>query len=215
MPRIALLTACLLSLFYPAVAQTTKRPPVSPKTSGVPIGTFSDPATGVSFSYPSVWKLSRRSQTQPFYESPVILQPDQRPNASVTFSSAGNYYAKTNLAGLSFTYVAIPDSTPEACDKLIAAADTGSSRPPDRIVLDGVSFTHISGGDAGMCHRVAYDVYGTYRDNRCLLFEADTHTLCPGVVDGTRELTAAESKALKRHLNSIVQSLRINAPAPR
>jgi hypothetical protein len=213
MPRISLLAACLLSLFYPAIAQTTKRPAVLPKHAGVP-STFSDPATGVSFSYPSVWKLSRRSPIQPFYETPVILQPDQLPDASVTFSSAGNYYAKTNLSGLSFTYVAMPGSTPEACDKLIAAASV-SAKPPDRILLNGVSFTHIAGGDAGMCHRVAYDVYGTYRDNRCLLFEADTHTLCPGVVDGTRELTATESKALKRHLNSIVQSLWINPPAPR
>jgi hypothetical protein len=203
--------ALLLSLFYPAVAQTTKRAAVPLKTK-VPISSFKDTTNGVSFDYPAVWKLSKRSATQPFYEPPVILQPDRLPEASVTFTSAGNYYAKTNLTGLSFTYAALPDSTRESCDKVLAAISTDSSMASDAVVLNGVSFTHLAGGGAGMCHRVTYNVYGTYRYDRCLLFEADIHTLCPGVVDGTRELTAAESKALKRHLDSVMKSVRIVEP---
>jgi hypothetical protein len=81
---------------------------------------------------------------------------------------------------------------------------------PNTVTISGISYRHIKSGSAGMCHQLDADSYATFHNGRCYLFDAGTHTLCPGVVDGTRELTPTESKALARHLDSIMQSVTIN-----
>jgi hypothetical protein len=62
-----------------------------------------------------------------------------------------------------------------------------------------------------MCHEAKQEVYRTYRNGNCYLFEGDMDTTCSGVVEGHRDLTATETRALMRHLNAIPQSIRFAA----
>ena len=59
-----------------------------------------------------------------------------------------------------------------------------------------------------MCHGAKQEVYRTYRNGNCYLFEGDMERDCFGEVDGQRDLTATETRALMRHLNAIPQSIR-------
>jgi hypothetical protein len=87
-----------------------------------------------------------------------------------------------------------------------------NGKPADPLTINGARFLHIATSDAGMCHQVSREIYGAFRGGSCFLFEAATQTFCPGVVDGTRELMPAETRALARHLDSIVQSITIGPP---
>ena len=205
-PRRLLHAFPLAALATTLAAQTSAAPPAKP----VPMKAYTDRGNGVSFQYPAAWTFSTKGT---FYDSPAAIVPaDSDPQAVVTFNSAGNVYAKTNLAGLDFTYVALPKPSREACLQQAAAATQDDGTTPKPISLNGIVFVHAVRGDAGMCHQVSGDVYATYRAGRCFLFEADTHTICPGVVDGTHALTPAESKALARHLDAIIRTVTINPP---
>jgi hypothetical protein len=87
--------------------------------------------------------------------------------------------------------------------------DDLNGKPLDNVQINGRSFLHISGGEVGLCHQTSSNIYETFSEGRCYLFQSAIHTLCPGVVDGTRELTSAESKALARQLDLIIQSVKI------
>ncbi len=174
----------------------------SPKRAAVPMATYSDPAGDVSFEYPVVWKIDSSAQ---FYIPPFILQSDRKPQVQVVFSPAGNVYAKTTLHGLVFAYVKTRQPSEEAC------AAMAVSPMPDKVetvTINGVSFQHFELEDAAMCHGVKQEVFRTYRGGVCYLFEGDMDTTCLGAVDGQRALTAAETRALMRHLNAIPQSIR-------
>jgi hypothetical protein len=214
MPLRSGIVCLALSCALAAVSQTSARS-ATPKTPSaahdVPTLTYRDPANGVSFRYPAAWTLS---QENTFMEPPGILEsgvpgPRRAATAVATFSSAGNYYAKTNLTGLEFTYVVLPQRSAEECASMANANLMADSDKPNTVTIQGVPFLHIEFADAGMCHERGADIYETYRGGKCFLFEADFHTMCPGVVEGTRALTVDETKALKRHLDGIVQTVRI------
>jgi hypothetical protein len=176
-----------------------------PKPTAVPMATYSDPDGDVSFEYPAVWKIDNSPQ---FYIPTMILMNDRKARMQVVFSPAGNLYAKTTLLGLAFAYVKTQQPSPEAC------AAMAVSPVPDKVTtvtINGVPFQHFEAEDAGMCHQARQEVYRIYRNGNCYLFEGDMDTTCSGVVDGQRDLTATETKALMRHLNAIAQSIRFAA----
>jgi hypothetical protein len=200
----AAIILCLTGIAPVASSQATRNQPVGAK---VPMKVFTDPATGVSFDYPAPWTLTHQAS---FYLSPMILIPDQAAQAIVYFNPAGNLYSKTNLGGLEFTYLALPESNQASCLKSVVQLDP-EAKPPATITINGTEFFHFITGDAGLCHQASRDIYGTYRGRSCLLFEAAFYTICPDPDDGRSELTPAQSKALKRHLDTIVQTIRIGA----
>jgi hypothetical protein len=95
------------AIFVVAIAATAQVPQPDAATAAsapaVPLKTYTDPANSVSFQYPAAWTLSQQGA---FYAPPSIIQPDQPPQAVVSFSPAGSDFSHTNLAGLEFTYVA-------------------------------------------------------------------------------------------------------------
>jgi hypothetical protein len=166
-----------------------------------PMARYTDPDGDVSFDYPVVWKVDKSPQ---FYIPPLILMSDRNPRVQVVFSPGGNLYEKTTLHGLVFAYVKMPQPSPEAC----AAMAVSPTRDKEKtVVINGVSFEHFEMEDAAMCHGVKQEIFRTYRGGVCYLFEGDMDTTCLGAVDGQRELTGTETRALMRHLNAIPQSI--------
>jgi len=165
--------------------------------------TYSDPATGVTFQYPSVWKKVPKPDTM---TQPMILMAGINPVIDFEFSPKGNLYEKTNLVGLDFLYYTAPAANAAACSKIVTDA-AGSDSKPNTKTIHGVAFQHIQTSNSGMCHEMSADIYSIYRNGACYLFEEDFMNVCAGVVDGTRGLSAAETKALQRHLDAITQSI--------
>jgi hypothetical protein len=179
----------------------------SAQTAHVPLSTWTDSSTGVSFQYPVVWqKVAKPEAMTP----PMLFEKGLQPLVDVEFSPKGNVYEKTNLVGLDFLYATTPSATVEACYRL-GEAESGDAKK-ERVTLNGVEYQHAAGGGAATCHEISYDLYSTYRAGMCHLFEEDFMTVCAGVVDGTRGLTPAETKALQGHLDAVMQSVRFSAP---
>jgi hypothetical protein len=176
------------------------------KPPPVPMATYTDPSGDVAFDYPTVWKIDNSTK---FYIAPHILQGGVSPKVQLIFSPVGNIYAKTNLGDLVFLYVKASAHSDEACSRL--ALGTLAAKP-DTVTINGQLFQHVDTGDAGMCHGADQHIYWIRQGGICYLFEGDMHTSCSGAVDGQRDLTKTETRALMRHLNAIPQSIRFPLP---
>lgn len=177
-----------------------------------PLRTYRDPRTEVTFAYPAVWKPAHG----PFdYCTPALFQykPGQPKEAvpvrfAVQFDSvAGTVYDNTELNSLLFLFGVIPHSSPEACSRLV----TDDSRDPStRVMIAGHRFAHGTGGECGLGHGVDAELYTTLRNGNCLVFEEDFFTAATKE-DAHHHLTRPQINALQRHLDAIMQSVRIAA----
>jgi len=165
--------------------------------------TYSDPKTGVTFQYPTVWLPSDKA---PSYLGPSFTSDTAQLRASFTFAANSNLYKKTLLLSLVFSYFIAPTTDAASCLKLAQDA-SGVDLKPKPVVIHGVSYQEVDGSDAGMCHEQSNQIDLTYRDNQCFVFERDFNTECYGADDHKRQLTAAEMKALQHHLDAIMQSV--------
>jgi hypothetical protein len=182
----------------------------------VPTQLYQDLKYGVSFQYPSIW--TRISKDDQGYFGTKILGSspgsDIKFRAAVKFSPSGNYYEKTDLEDLSFTYAVANAASQKACDK-IAASNVDPGDHPRTMDLAGVKFTQIEGGDAGMMQGVSLIVASTYRQGTCFLFEQDEGEIAAKTKPGSRPLTVQEERNLKRHLNAVLASVRFTRPISR
>ena len=84
----------------------------------------------------------------------------------------------------------------------------------EHLTLNGVPFAHLATGEAGMMKTESQEAYATWRSGTCYLFEEQLDEIAKGTDDGkTRDLTAAEMRALRRHLNDILQSVTFSTPS--
>lgn len=179
----------------------------------IPTQMYQDSKYGVSFRYPSIWtRISKDDQG--YFGTKILgssLGSDVEYRAAVKFSPSGNYYEKTDLEYLSFTYAVANAVSQKACDK-IAASNVDPGDHPRTIDLAGVKFTQIEGGDAGMMQSVSLIVASTYRQGTCFLFEQDEGEIAAKTRPGSRPLTALEERNLKRHLDAVLASVRFARP---
>ena len=172
---------------------------------------FRDRPTGVSFRYPSGFTLSRDGGSHP----PLILRTLPKPaqaQAVVQFNPAGNFYAQTNLAALTFAFVSLATSSATDCAaKAMESANAGPG-PEEPVSLfpvriDRRAGRQISGQQEEMCGTVEYTIYATEKKGVCSLFEADFRRACLGVAPGTRGLRDGEIGLLEQHLDAIIQTV--------
>ena len=169
---------------------------------------YRDPAHGVSFQYPSVW---RPASGTGYLGSPDFASVAPTPLVMQQFTSKGTYYAGTVLQALSFSYTVKQHSTQAECASLPGKALGNSADKPISATYNGFRYTEDKGGDAGMCHHLSATVDTVLNGTTCYLFERDTMTGCPYTESRTRPrpLTASEQTALQRHLNAIMDSVQI------
>jgi hypothetical protein len=185
-----------LGLFGAAMACGAQKP--------VPLMTYTDTAHGVSFQYPTAWK--------PMVDASYFgwnFKPDvAKRMASFTFSPKGNLYEKTVLLELVFNYFVMPSASLDEC---VAKAKEGANADgaPKKVQIHGVPFVEVSGVGVGMCHSQTSQMDVAWRGGQCLVFERDFDTECFGADDSKRRLTTPEEKALQRHLDEALQSVRL------
>ena len=166
---------------------------------------FTDPSSGITFRYPAKWSFGVSSG---FYATTSITSRDN-PARGVVFVKASegfNPYPNTNLDGAEFVYANRKASSTAECsaslhgdgDKILAAKAIGN-----------INYVHAQASDAGMCHQTQEDLYATYRNQTCYLFDLAVHTICPGVKDNTRTLTSSEVTQIQSSLEKILSSVEI------
>jgi len=180
-------------------AQTGAAKPAASDT--VPLATYTDPAHGVSFRYPVVWKRVRQLDD---YCQSALFSDKLRPTAAVEFTGGGNYYRNTILGSLDFQYGIVRNSSPATCRKLVDDYASAPDWPASDKMVNSIAFRHVSGGECGLGHGISWELYTTFRNGNCFVFEEDFTTARP---DNARELTPGEMKALLRHLDAIMRSV--------
>jgi hypothetical protein len=170
--------------------------------------TFHDAKYGVTFRYPAQWKSGQAVQ---FYlDSEVLgLNPDggeNDPIGKVGFVvGQSGPYAGTNLNGVQFVFNVIPRSTEEECRKRVEAV---ANKPLLQTTVHGITYSHYSGGDAGLGHGASREIYSSFRDEHCYLFEESIHTVS---MDDPKSLNPAQWKHLRKELDGVMQSVRFES----
>jgi len=169
---------------------------------------FTDPVYGVTFRYPAKWNFGAGNE---FYSPVSIASPDSLPRGVVFFKDdAGfNPYPNTNLSGAEFVFVNRKASSIRECSAL-ALQGEGNAKPLAAKTINNIDYVHTKAENAGMCHQVQEDVYATYRNRTCYLFDLAIHTICAGVKDNTRAITNSELAQVEANLEKILSSVEIS-----
>ena len=179
-------------------------------SASAPMKSYTDEVGGISLHYPALWTFSKISVSY----FPSAIAPNGEPVQAVfSLSPQGNYYEHTTLTGLRFLYRRLKAANRPECDSiLLNNRDIGKL---EHLTLHGVPFSHLATGEAGMMKAESQEAYATWRGGTCYLFEEQLDEIAKGTDDQkTRSLTAAETRALRRHLNDILQSVKFSTPTP-
>ena len=174
------------------------------RSASVPMKSYTDEVGGISLHYPAVWTFSKTAGSY----FPSAIAPNGEPVQAVfSFSPQGNLYEHTTLTGLQFLYRRLEAVTRPECESiLLTNRDIGKL---EHLIVHGVPFSHLATGEAGMMKAESQEAYATWRGGTCYLFEEQLDEIAKGTDDQkTRSLTAAETRALRRHLNDILQSVK-------
>jgi hypothetical protein len=168
---------------------------------------FHDAKYGVTFRYPAGWSAGTDVQ---FYLGSEILQLNSDGGAGDPIAKVGFHvkqgdkkYSGTNLDGVQFVYNVIPKGAADACRKQVEEV---ANNPVVQTVIHGVTYNHFSGGDAGLGHGASREIYSTLQNGDCYLFEEAIHTAS---MNETRPLDPAKLHALRKELDAVMQSVRI------
>jgi hypothetical protein len=183
----------MLSVAIPALAQTA---------------TFVDPSTGVSFRYPAEWKRAAGNQ---FYSPPAMIPQAAQVRGAVVWNA--DKPPRTTLAGTQFLYAFQKGASSAACLHPHSEGDSAKANI-DMVRINGISYAHNHSVEAGMCHQEQEDIYTTYLDNACYLFDLSVHTICSGVVDGMRDATESELAEARARLVDILKTVRLGPAKP-
>ena len=181
----------------------------------VKLKTYHDPQYGVSFQYPTAWTADPKMG---FYLLTNILI---RPNGflddalmKVGLKGPMNPdhldhgpYSGTNLDGIEFVYTVLPQTKAESCyERLKYDGVDEDNHKQTNVVIHGVEFTRVIGGDAGLGHGADRDMYGAYRGGRCYLFEAGIHTWNGG---DPKFMASKQINKLRAQLTAVMRSVKI------
>ncbi|HYK38282.1 hypothetical protein [Alloacidobacterium sp.] len=163
---------------------------------------------GVTFRYPAIWNFSTENE---FYSPSSITAPYRSPQAVVFFKDAGEFnpYPETTLNGAEFVYAQDKAATAEICPALTPRGDA-NAHSLEPTTINGIKYKHVQLESAGMCHQIREDVYATYRNQTCYLFDLAIHTICSGVKDNTRDITPDELSQVHASLEKILSSIEIS-----
>jgi hypothetical protein len=176
--------------------------------------TYHDPANGVSFAYPAQWKADKKLG---WYLGTAILHAFEtgfdlpEPMTKVGFSNTdAGPYPGTNLDGVEFVYLLVPNTTKETCYGRLSRFLESSLRSRSTVMIHGVSYVHFESGDGGLGHGAQRDIYETYLADRCYLFEAGIHT---DLGSERKPLTKQQNAQLAGSLNTVMRSVHIHPPS--
>ena len=183
---------------------------------------FTDPAHGVSFTYPASWTLDKDQKNQPFFMSLAITPADDAPATEglsaliYTKSIPGMTLAPdTMFDGMEFAYDVHNVPTSDAC--LVLAKPANLQVPidhVDEITIQGNHYWHARTSSNFVGDGLNDDIYTFYSSGYCYRFDlAVSLSSANQDTPGPRKLTPAEKVHVDASLQSIFNSLRIVPPA--
>src|ERR1700751_4267778 len=109
---------------------------------------FRDPASGVSFQYPSSWRFSEGGNGSVETDFPDLKIPPRA--VAYTRNSDSSPYRNTTFVGAEFLYASRAADSREACSGMIVSKGPNTKVLAPRIV-HGIKFAHVQTADAWTC----------------------------------------------------------------
>ena len=207
---------CILASLAVGALVSVSVPPAAAQSAA--LKTYQDPKFGVTFRYPAAWKADT---TLGFYLGTAILERPHPPGGmdhpivKVGFDRAAPIHAtypkNTILDGVEFTYLALPDTPPEACFARLPDQD-GETKKSD-VTIHGVAYKRVHGGDAGMSHGASRDMYAADIGGTCYLFEGGIHTSTGA--DDAKPLGEKQTLRLQNQIAEVMGSVKITTSGTR
>ena len=168
---------------------------------------FRDPSTGVKYRYPEGWRQLSGNQL----DLHLAFVPDQTKIRSGVLWTPSGTLKSTNLTGAEFVFALQRRISARDCMHPVAAYVSGPH--VDSVTLNDIQFAHNWAGAGGLCHYTKEDIYATYQNHACYLFDFSVDSICSGAVDGMREATKEELADVNAQLMSILANVRIDKRA--
>jgi len=179
---------------------------------------FTDPAFGVSFTYPASWTFA---MSQPFYMqlaiTPAVDAPAREGLSALIYTKSipgVTPWPKTRFEGVELGYDEHDVPTSDAC--LVLAKPENSSVEIDKVdevTIQGNHYWHASTSGAGVGHEMTEDIYTLYSSGHCYRFDLAVSLLSlSNDTPAPRDLTAAEKALVDASLRSVLNSVHIAPP---
>jgi hypothetical protein len=178
--------------------------------SGVDSQRNRDPEHGVTFRYPAVWKKA----TQFGYAGSALRGLATEPIAGFGYEEGGfprdrivGPYSSTNLEGVGVVYSAVEARGIDGCKRVAASLSGAAQR--GTVALGGSSFLVYEVGEGSMNQYFSGNLYTTFINHTCYLFETDVAAASVASLDDISALTKAQNDFIDANLLNIMKSVRI------
>ena len=184
------------------------QPRTAPEPVSPPAQHVREPRTHLSFDLPPGWNLSRRDSdlsTFALDARSALANTQMHIVATLDF----NPFPYSTFSGALFYVSATPRSTALACSNQSTAP---ASHPVTAPLLDGIPFRHGYSEHGSSCIESRDEVYTALRTGSCLRFDLVINTFCGGEVSGARDMTPAELEAVRKRLETVLNSVHFETP---
>ena len=185
----------------PLLGASTNTPVPDPTTPAA--STFRDSRYGVSFQIPAGWTLTRHDAEVSTFAFDVRTAPTSglmRGVATIAF----NPHPTSTFSGALFYFSVLPRTTETLCRNQASAQ---APRTVTTAQIAGAAFTHGYDEHGTICTESRDEIYTAFRNNACYRFDLVINTFCGGDVSGVRDITPNELNAVRRRLESVLNSV--------
>ncbi|HWW22325.1 MAG TPA: hypothetical protein VNY78_00425 [Edaphobacter sp.] len=193
---------CLIAALFATISASAQTEPTTP-----PAHLFHDTRHGVSFQVPAGWNFSRKDSDLSTFNLDARTAPrstQMRAVANIGF----NPFPASTFSGALFYFSVTPHTTEAECR---AQASAPPPRNATTASINGVSFTHGYDEHGTSCIEARNEIYTVHRDNACYRFDLVINTFCGGEVSGAHDITPQQIEAVRKRLESILDSVKFDA----
>jgi len=163
---------------------------------------FQDANNGVTVQYSGAWRPLRALVDEHY------LRPRKQPvRLALVLDSGPQAYPGTEVAGLSFSYVVVPEHTAAGCDQ--ALVGNHDAAPEGTVTINGRRFEVAGEQDAARNQEVVERLYSTFANDRCYLFALQMTKVGFGLYDSIKPVTQDEMDDAERRMESVLRTVRI------
>ena len=189
---------CLIAVLLATISAAAQTEPTVPAAQ-----TFHDRRSGVSFQVPAGWNLtSKDGEVSTFrLDAPSALKGAQmRAVASISF----NPYPQSTFSGALFYASWIPGISEDQCVRQLPSS--GSNPPPTR-KINNVLFSDGYDERGRVCVETRDQIHLAINNHACYRFDLVINTFCGGEVSGARDITPQQIDAVRKRLESILNTV--------
>ena len=183
-----------------------RRPLPVPEPTSPPARHVRETRIGVSFDVPAGWNFSREDgdlSTFSLDARSSLPHTQMQGVAQIAF----NPFPRSTFSGAMFYSSVTPHSSTLQCSNQAAAP---VSRPATTALVGGVSFKHGYAEHGAVCTESRDEVYTALRGAMCYRFDLVINTFCGGEVSGARDMTDRELDAVRKRLETILNSVKLD-----